>query len=83
MSEETQPMTLRQAVTGMLIDMSEGDRNRVAAALAQAQADPQAFVSYTIMQLGNLRAELDSLLVALDAGDVITIVEEPDVTPSA
>jgi len=70
--------SLRDAVTGMLISMSVGERASVVNALKQAEANPVAFTQYIIIQLGNLRSELDSVLYALQEAGVVRIEEKPD-----
>ncbi len=84
LGEQASPdvFTLTQAVQNMMIDMPQHTREHIELATKQAMENPEDFVRYVIILLGDYRQQMDSIVGALVKEGTITVLEE-DNAPSA
>ncbi len=74
--------SLSDSVANMMIDMPQHARDNIEVSVKQAMENPEDFIRYVIIVLGDYRQQLDTVLGALVNEGVLTITEEDD-APSA
>lgn len=74
--------TLSDSVMSMMIDMPQHLRDNIERSVTQAMENPEDFIRYVIIMLGDYRQQLNTVLGALVNEGVLNITEEDD-APSA
>ncbi len=74
--------SLSDCVLDIMMDLSPQTRDHVEVAVKQAMENPEDFIRYVIITLGDCRQQLNSVISHLAHEGIITL-EEEDNAPSA